>query len=161
MTVVVAQTLLRSRCAGYFWSAHPTLHPQRAMNLDTIQTFFTAPPPTYLNTELAVCFVVSVLLQQDTCITAFVHHLQQTYPAYDVSDTILYRALTFLETEGAVRKYWQRGVGRGRPRQMFTLVAQHREQATTLTQLWYTYVDEHPFPGGLSAHGSRQSGRAL
>jgi len=130
------------------------------MTLDTIQSCFDHPPPIHLNAELAVCFVLSVLLAQDTYAAALIQHLVQSYPAYRLSKPNLYKALTFLETEGAVLSYWQKVAGRGRPRRMFTLVPPHREPAAALVQRWHAYMQQHPYPADWSTNRDRYAARS-
>jgi hypothetical protein len=45
------------------------------MKFQDIYQFFEDPPPIYLNKELAVCYVLSVLLQQDSCGTELIQRL--------------------------------------------------------------------------------------
>jgi hypothetical protein len=131
------------------------------MNLDTLQAFFGDPPPSDLNTSLAVGFVLSVLLEQDTDSTEFKQQLEQKYPAYRLSHPVLYQALAFLEAEGAVLSYWQRSESHAPPRRLFNLAPHMRKQAGRLATLWRTYMQCHPSPGGLSYSRSRGSGSGL
>ena len=71
------------------------------MKLQDINQFFQHPPLTYLSPELAVCYDLSVLLQGE------------------FYGTELMSALKFLESEKAIIGYWQKVIGRGRPRRMY------------------------------------------
>ncbi len=100
------------------------------MKLDDIYHFFQNPPPTYLSPELAVGYILSVLLQGESYGTELIERLESEYPRYRLSDTVLYDALKFLESEKAVIGYWQKVIGRGRPRRMYQVSPHWQTQAT-------------------------------
>ena len=91
------------------------------MKFEDIYDFFRNPPPNYLNKELAVCYVLSVLLRHDSYGTELIQLLETEYPTYRLSDTVLYSALKFLEGEGVISGYWKKVEGRGRPRRMYQI----------------------------------------
>jgi DNA-binding PadR family transcriptional regulator len=115
---------------------------QRAMQMkfEDIYQFFRDPPPNYLNKELAVCYVLSVLLQGESYGTQLIQQLEQDYPTYRLSDTVLYSALKFLEDSGAITGYWKKVEGRGRPRRMYQIRPEWREQAQELATFWRSYM---------------------
>lgn len=110
------------------------------MKVEDIYQFFQAPPPIYLNKELAVCYILSVLLHGDSYGTELIGRLEQEYSLYRLSDTVLYSALKFLEDQGAIAGYWKKVEGRGRPRRMYQVTAEWRSQAQELGQLWQNYA---------------------
>ncbi|NEN92916.1 MAG: helix-turn-helix transcriptional regulator [Okeania sp. SIO3H1] len=110
-------------------------------SFEDIYQFFQSPPPVYLNKELAVCYILSVLLQRDSYGTELIGQLERDYPIYRLSDTVLYGALKFLEDQGTIIGYWKKVEGRGRPRRMYQVIPQWRSQATDLAQLWYEYTN--------------------
>jgi DNA-binding PadR family transcriptional regulator len=110
------------------------------MKFEDIYQFFEDPPPIYLNKELAVCYVLAVLLQQDSYGTELIHHLSEQFAHYRLSDTVLYGALKFLEDENAIDGYWKKVEGRGRPRRMYRLNPDWRLQAEELAEFWKTYM---------------------
>lgn len=110
------------------------------MQFDDIYRFFRTPPPTYLNPELTTCYILFVLLQGDSYGTELIQRLEQEYSLYRLSDTVLYNALKFLETEGWITGYWKKVEGRGRPRRMYHLVPDIQVQAQELADLWHTYM---------------------
>jgi DNA-binding PadR family transcriptional regulator len=110
------------------------------MKFEDIYQFFEDPPPIYLNKELAVCYVLAVLMQQDSYGTELIQLLAQRYPDYRLSDTVLYGALKFLEDEAAIDGYWKKVEGRGRPRRMYRLNPDWRLQAEELSELWERYM---------------------
>ena len=110
------------------------------MKIEDIYRFFEDPPPVYLNTELAVCYLLSVLLETDSYGTELIETLEQKHPDYRLSDTVLYNALKFLEDEGAIAGYWQKVTGRGRPRRMYQICSQWRQQARELAEFWQKYA---------------------
>lgn len=116
------------------------------MQFEDVYSFFSDPPPTYLNKELAVCYVLSVLLTQDSYGTELIHHLSQDCRGYRLSDTVLYSALKFLEEEGAIEGYWQKVEGRGRPRRMYSLNPTSRIRAEELAELWRGYMQKRGIP---------------
>ncbi len=117
------------------------------MKLDDIYTFFQQPPPVYLSKEVAVCYVLYTLVEKgDSYGTALIQAIENEYPFYRLSDTVLYSALKFLEDEGIIDGYWKKVEGRGRPRRMYHIVGEKAEQARELSQLWLRYLDEHPHP---------------
>ncbi|TVQ12064.1 MAG: PadR family transcriptional regulator [Leptolyngbya sp. DLM2.Bin27] len=110
------------------------------MKFEDIYQFFEDPPPIYLNKELAVCYVLSMLLQQDSYGTELIQRLAIQYPHYRLSDTVLYGALKFLEDENAIDGYWKKVEGRGRPRRMYRLNPDWRLQAEELAEFWKIYM---------------------
>ncbi len=110
------------------------------MKFQDIYQFFEDPPPIYINKELAVCYVLAVLLQQDSYGTELIQKLAALYADYRLSDTVLYSALKFLEDQNAIDGYWKKVEGRGRPRRMYRLNPDHRMQAEELAELWYSYM---------------------
>ncbi len=112
------------------------------MKFEDIYQFFEDPPPIYLNKELAVCYVLSVLLQQDSYGTELIQRLAEHYTHYRLSDTVLYGALKFLEDENAIDGYWKKVEGRGRPRRMYRLNPDWRLQAEGLAEFWKTYMGD-------------------
>ncbi|HEY9650092.1 MAG TPA: PadR family transcriptional regulator [Coleofasciculaceae cyanobacterium] len=115
---------------------------QRAMQMkfEDIYQFFQDPPPNYLNKELAVCYVLSVLLQGESYGTQLIQQLEQEHPTYRLSDTVLYSALKFLEDAGAITGYWKKVEGRGRPRRMYQIRMEWRSQAQELAGFWRNYM---------------------
>jgi DNA-binding PadR family transcriptional regulator len=125
------------------------------MKFEDIHQFFEDPPPIYLNKELAVCYVLTVLLQQDSYGTELINRLSQQYTHYRLSDTVLYGALKFLEDEKMIDGYWKKVEGRGRPRRMYRLNPDWRLQAENLSELWKAYMGNstqvnYPEPTPLS-----------
>jgi DNA-binding PadR family transcriptional regulator len=110
------------------------------MKFDDIYQFFKDPPPFYLNKELAVCYVLAVLLRGDSYGTELIQLLEHDHPLYRLSDTVLYSALKFLEDEQMVTGYWKKVEGRGRPRRMYQIREEMMERAHELAQLWQGYA---------------------
>ncbi len=106
------------------------------MKIEQIYQFFKNPSPAYLRPELAVCYVLSVLLERESYPTGLIERLKIENPRYLLSDTVLYSALEFLESENAITAYWQKAPGRGRPRRMFRLNPQWRPRAIELANFW-------------------------
>jgi DNA-binding PadR family transcriptional regulator len=112
------------------------------MTFEDIYQFFRNPPPFYLNKELAVCYVLAVLLRQDSYGTELIQLLETEYPVYRLSDTVLYSALKFLEDKAAITGYWKKVEGRGRPRRMYQVHPDWKHQAHELARLWREYALE-------------------
>jgi DNA-binding PadR family transcriptional regulator len=110
---------------------------------EEIRQFFRNPPPFYLNKELAVCYVLAVLLRQDSYGTELIHLLETEHPSYRLSDTVLYSALKFLEDKSAIAGYWKKVEGRGRPRRMYQVNPDWQPQAQELAHLWYGYATQN------------------
>ncbi len=110
------------------------------MKLEDIYQFFQHSPPTYLNQELAVCYIMSVLLQGESYGTELIQRLESEYPRYRLSDTVLYSALKFIEKEKAITGYWKKVEGRGRPRRMYQVSPEWQAQAQDLARLWHDYT---------------------
>jgi DNA-binding PadR family transcriptional regulator len=110
------------------------------MKFEDIYQFFKDPPPFYLNKELAVCYVLAVLLRGDSYGTELIQLLETEYPLYRLSDTVLYSALKFLEDEEMVTGYWKKVEGRGRPRRMYQIRPEAMQQAQDLARLWHEYA---------------------
>ncbi|NEQ29854.1 MAG: helix-turn-helix transcriptional regulator [Leptolyngbya sp. SIO4C5] len=112
------------------------------MKFEDIYQFFEDPPPVYLNKELAVCYVLAVLIHQDSYGTELIQLLMHEYPHYRLSDTVLYSALKFLEDQSAIAGYWKKVEGRGRPRRMYRLSPDWQLQARNLADLWHHYMSD-------------------
>lgn len=110
------------------------------MKLEDIYQFFQNPPPTYLCQEVAVCYVLSVLLRGESYGTELIQRLESEYPLYRLSDTVLYSALKFLEDEKAITGYWKKVEGRGRPRRMYQVSREWQNQAAVLARFWEEYT---------------------
>lgn len=110
------------------------------MKFENIYQFFQDPPPVYLNKELAVCYILSVLLEVDSYGTELIGQLEKECPIYRISDTVLYSALKFLEKERVITGYWKKVEGRGRPRRMYQIFPEWRHKSQDLAQLWYNYT---------------------
>jgi DNA-binding PadR family transcriptional regulator len=113
------------------------------MKFEDIYKFFQAPPPFYLNKELAVCYVLAVLTRGDSYGTELINLLETDYPAYRLSDTVLYSALKFLEEENIITGYWKKVEGRGRPRRMYQIQGDAVQRAQELSRLWQDYVGKY------------------
>ncbi|MEA5581901.1 PadR family transcriptional regulator [Nodularia harveyana UHCC-0300] len=109
------------------------------MKLEDIYQFFENPPPTYLCQELAVCYILYILLQGESYGTELIQRLETEYPTYRLSDTVLYSAIKFLEDERAITGYWKKLEGRGRPRRMYQVSLEWQEQSGNLAHLWQDY----------------------
>lgn len=110
------------------------------MSLETVYQFFQTPPPRHLNQELAVCYILSTLLQKKSFGSEMILLLERDYPTYRLSDTVLYTALTFLEDETLIESHREKVVGRGRPRRMFQIIPSAYSRAKELAALWQKYV---------------------
>jgi DNA-binding PadR family transcriptional regulator len=110
------------------------------MKFEDIYQFFNSPPPLYLNKELAVCYVLDVLLRGESYGTKLIEQLEKDYPMYRLSDTVLYGGLKFLEEEGTITGYWKKVEGRGRPRRMYKVRPEARRQAEELSRFWREYI---------------------
>ncbi len=113
---------------------------RKSMTFQEIYRFFQDPPPIHLNTELAVCYVLSILLGKDSYGTELIRLLKKQHPRYRLSDTVLYSALKFLEEEGMITGYWKKLARRGRPRRMYQILPQWLPQAQELAHLWHDYA---------------------
>ncbi|MDX2244697.1 MAG: PadR family transcriptional regulator [Leptolyngbyaceae cyanobacterium bins.302] len=110
------------------------------MDFEDIYNFFEELPPTYLNVEQSVCYVLSVLLQKESYGTELIQNLEREYPIFRISDPVLYAAVTFLENEQFISSFWKKLQGRGRPRRMLQLNPECRKQAQDLANLWNTFA---------------------
>jgi DNA-binding PadR family transcriptional regulator len=110
------------------------------MKFDDIYKFFQDPPPTYLNKEVAACYVLSVLLEGESYGTQLIAELEKQYTNFRLSDTVLYTALKFLEDAGLISGYWKKVEGRGRPRRMYQLNPDWKPKAEELAKFWKSYT---------------------
>lgn len=111
------------------------------MRFEDIYDFFENLPPTYLNAEQSVCYILSILIKEESYGTELIHRLEQEYPIFRISDPVLYAALNFLEEEKFITSFWQKLQGRGRPRRMLRLNPDFQTQAQELAQLWQNYAE--------------------
>lgn len=120
------------------------------MELENIYHFFQSPSPVYLNKELAVCYILNVLLVQDSYATELLQMLAHCYSSYLLSDTVLYEALQFLEEQSVISFYSRKAEGRGRPRRMCRINSAYREDGQNLARLWEKYVEKNSIKSVLS-----------
>ncbi len=111
------------------------------MNFDDIYCFFRNPPPLYLNQELAVCYILDILLEDDSYGTELIARLERESSTYRLSDTVLYSAVKFLEASGTIIGYWKKVEGRGRPRRMYRIEPEWTNKARELASFWERYAD--------------------
>ena len=126
------------------------------MNFEDIYCFFRNPPPLYLNQELAVCYILDMLLQGDSYGTELIAKLERESSAYRLSDTVLYSAIKFLEASGTIIGYWKKVEGRGRPRRMCQIESEWISKARELAYFWVQYAHAHATPTtSTSSFGNR------
>ena len=126
------------------------------MNFEDIYCFFRNPPPLYLNQELAVCYILDMLLQGDSYGTELIAKLEHESSAYRLSDTVLYSAIKFLEASGTIIGYWKKVEGRGRPRRMYQIESEWISKARELAYFWVQYAHAHATPTtSTSSFGNR------
>jgi DNA-binding PadR family transcriptional regulator len=126
------------------------------MKFQDIYQYFQDPPPIYLSKEVAVCYILAILVEHgDSYGTALIQLVEAEHSLYRLSDTVLYGALKFLEEEGVIRGYWQKVQGRGRPRRMYQINTEKRDEARSLGRLWHKYIGEQE---SSSKPQQRQSG---
>ena len=106
------------------------------MNLEQVFQFFRNPPPAYLRPELALCYVLSVLLEGESYATELRSRLNNEHPRYLLSEPVLSTVMNLLEAENAITCYCQKVPGRGRPRRMFKLNPQWQPKAIELAYFW-------------------------
>jgi len=115
---------------------------KQSMTLEEIYRFFETPPVTYLNRELAACYLLDCLLKKDCYCTELLEQLNLTPSQYRLSLKIQYEALNFLERSKMIRSYWRQQPGRGRPRKMYRFQSDSRGQAEALARLWSNYFQD-------------------
>jgi DNA-binding PadR family transcriptional regulator len=119
-----------------------TLKPQ--MKFQDIYQFFQDPPPIYLEKEVAVCYVLAILLKKGRSYgVELISHIETAYPLYRLSDTLLYSALKFLEDEEILDWYWQKMDRRGRPRRIYVIKESKIDLAKQFARLWYHYLHQN------------------
>lgn len=113
------------------------------MKLQDIYRYFEEPKVSFLNNEMAVCYIVYVLVEfGDSFGLALRQHLEDEYAGYKLSDTVLVNALKFLEQKGVIESYWLNTEGRGRPRCMYQVKPRKRNLARQLAELWQKHHDK-------------------
>ncbi len=140
---------------GEDWIEHQHYKVVTAMNFEDIYCFFRNPPPLYLNQELAVCYILDILLQGDSYGTELIARLEHESSTYRLSDTVLYSAIKFLEASGTIVGYWKKVEGRGRPRRMYQIDPEWTNKARELAHFWdqYSHVYSTPAIGTSSFEG--------
>ncbi len=111
------------------------------MRFEDIYDFFEHLPPTYLNAQQAVCYILSVLLKESSYGTELIQRLEREYPIFRLSDPVLYDALNFFFLYIFITSGWQKLQGRGRPRRMLQLNPEVKGRAEDMAQLWLTFAD--------------------
>jgi DNA-binding PadR family transcriptional regulator len=109
------------------------------MKFDDIYRFFRNPPPLYLNQELAVCYILAVLMDGDSYGTELISRLEKDSDTFRLSDTVLYSAIKFLEGSGMISGYWKKVEGRGRPRRMYRIHPDWEAKAREFASFWSSY----------------------
>ena len=110
-----------------------------ANNLSDILEFLENPQPTFLGFETAVCWILEELLRGDTYPTVLITSLEKAHPTYRLSETVLQKAINFLDQQGILTCYSQQTGGRGRPRRMLSLNAEYRKEAEALAEAFESW----------------------
>ena len=97
-----------------------------------IRQYFEAKQTKFLVFEEAVCWTLKRLLEGDSYPTGIVASLEKQYPHTKVSETVIQKAIAFLDDEDIINSYRQQTGGRGRPRRMLALRDEYRQEAQEL-----------------------------
>lgn len=111
--------------------------------LSDIEHYFQQPPPLFLDLELAICWVLACLLQNDSYPSGILHSLQSDHPQLRLSETVLHQAVDFLDQQEMLDCYTKRCPSRGRPRRMLHLHQDARTEAERLMGPWRRWLHEH------------------
>lgn len=111
--------------------------------LSDIEHYFQQPPPLFLDLELAICWVLACLLQNDSYPSGILHSLQSDHPQLRLSETVLHQAVDFLDQQEMLDCYTKRCPSRGRPRRMLHLHQDARNEAERLMGPWRRWLHEH------------------
>ena len=111
--------------------------------LSDIEHYFQQPPPLFLDLELAICWVLACLLQNDSYPSGILHSLQSEHPQLRLSETVLHQAVDFLDQQEMLDCYTNRCPSRGRPRRMLHLHQDARNEAERLMGPWRRWLHEH------------------
>ena len=117
------------------------------LQLSDIQRFFEEPPLQHLGLELAVCWILECLLQEDSYPTSLMGQLVRQHPRLRLSETVLQQAVEFLDRQGAITSYSQHYPRRGRPRRMLHLAEAVRPDAELLVASWHRWLAENEAQG--------------
>ena len=120
---------------------HSRRKPPRACLAD-IERYFRQPPPRFLDLELAVCWVLDCLLENDSYPSGLLQRLETEHPKLRLSETVLHQALDFLESQGMLARYSKRCPSRGRPRRMLHLESASRTEAQKLMKPWQHWLSD-------------------
>ena len=111
------------------------------MHFKPIRGVSQNPKPTFLTVELAVCYVLHVLLETDAHRTELRQRVESDYPGYKLSKTIFYRAMRVLERKQLIVKYWDRN-RRGLPDQTLKVHPYRLAKAEELARRWQAHVSQ-------------------
>ena len=114
--------------------------PPMASNLSEILEYLETPQPKFLGFETATCWVLQQLLEGDTYPSVLVSLLEERHPNYRLSETVLQKAINFLDQQGVLTCYSQQTGGRGRPRRMLSLSAEYRKEAEALVEAFSAWA---------------------
>lgn len=114
------------------------------MNFQDVFEYFQNPPPIYLPREVAVCCILTILIDNGESYSSdLMQYIKTEYSPYRLSDTVLYNALKFLMNEGIITSYWKNFPGRGRPRRMLIIPLTRLDEASQLSKLWLAFLEKH------------------
>lgn len=97
-------------------------------------------PPIFLGTGLAIAYICSKLLCQDSYALGLKCNLEESQKIIKLSDTTLGNAIDVLLKEGLISEYIFNSPGRGRPRRMFAIEKEAVARATRLRDYWHEYL---------------------
>ena len=86
-----------------------------------IYEYFQTPQERYMKQEEAIAFICWFVRQHDSYGTELISYVKMKLSGWNLSDTILYAALSFLEKNGMIARYSKGVDGRGRPRNMIKI----------------------------------------
>jgi len=96
-------------------------------------------PIVFLNKYQAIAYVLWSLKRGDCYPSGLILNLPEMFPGFEVSDTIIYAALGYLDRMGVISRYNQKSTGLGRPRRMLELVGT-ASQIDQLSDWWVKFA---------------------
>lgn len=109
-----------------------------ALTKESIERRFVEGRAHYLTAEEAVCYVASALTLHDSYGTLLINSLDRDERKHQlrISDTVLYKALKFLESNDYIFGYWWHVEGRARPRRMYRITDDNHVDIITWCNYW-------------------------
>ncbi|NER39627.1 MAG: PadR family transcriptional regulator [Oscillatoria sp. SIO1A7] len=108
--------------------------------LELIEDSLKGSPRIHLEKRLAIAYIASHLIWEDSYSTELKKNLEESQPIFKLSHPVLCKAVKLLLKEGVIEQYKEKRNVRGRPRKMLRVNESQKKRAKNLAFKWNAYL---------------------